>query len=520
VSQTGPALLEDAAQPRRLDPRTIIVAFLRETPSAILGIPLLLAWLRDDQRLFGFMLIMAPVVLSVTLGLSWLRWRAVTYEVLPDQVVLRRGVVRRTRRSIPLERIQDVSIKQGPLSRLLRLAQVTIETGGSEADEARLDSVSLNEAQRLREVLRNLQPRPSRPQTAGMQEAKLQTETIAFRMDWRRVLISASFKVSFVWVAALLGLAQTLQPLLGLDWVRWLELATAAGQEARDRVDGTLLLGAAAAVLLAGWLAGFVQAVVRNFGFTLTDAGGRFLCRRGLLTRDEVVVAKRQIQLGLVERAAFSGLLGWRSLKVQTLGGGDHRSGRQDLAPLARRSEVQALAALAGLPPSEPRLSHRVSRWHAALGLPGLVVLPALSLGVLAAIFPPASMLLMVLPFLIGIALLRGRRHRYELAPTSLQVARGVVVERSFIVPHANIQTLVLRRGPLQRRLGVATVLIDTAGGRSIHSPHVYDVPLEEAQAISARLIEHIRACRPAQEAGTPEATPKAKGPGGVPPGP
>lgn len=498
MTAPDPSTAADSMAPRRLDPRTIVVRSLQGAPSLILGLPVFLAWSRGEGLPLGILIPGVALLISVALFLSWLRWRAFTYRILPGQVVIEHGLVKRTRRSIPAERIQDVSIRQGPLSRLFGLAEVRIETGGGEADEGRLDSVGLSEAHRLRRVLRAVRSGAGvGADGAGEPE---EAETLLFRMGFPRLLYSGLFRFSLVWIAAIFGLLQYLDQALGYGSDRWLGMLGAAEQAWQSRRDVRILLGVVGLAIGLGLLAGIVRTVLRNFGFRLTHAGMRFRYRRGLLTRTEVAVARRQIQLGLVERGAVSGGLGWSAFKVQTLGGGDEVSGRQELAPFARAAEVEPIIALAGLPPFEPSGLRSVSPWHAVSGVLGFVAAPAVILLAASAVFPLAGLLLAALPVLLAVALLRRRYHRYGLAPTSVQVRRGVLIRRDWTIPYGNVQAVTVTRGPLQRRFGVATVRIDTAGGRGLDRPHVHDIDEEAAAAFVADLMERVETGRP----GTP----------------
>src|SRR3546814_8824644 len=92
---------------------------------------------------------------------NWIIWSRFRYGVGPGEIVIEKGLLHRTRRSIPFERIQDVDIERGPLQRLFGLAKVKIETGGSGKDEGLLDSVTLAEADRLRGIIRAGKGAPS-----------------------------------------------------------------------------------------------------------------------------------------------------------------------------------------------------------------------------------------------------------------------------------------------------------------------------------------------------------------------
>ena len=192
----------------------------------------------------------------------------------------------------------------------------------------------------------------------------------------------------------------------------------------------------------------------------------------------------------------MSGRLGWRAFKVQTLGGSDDVSGRQELAPFARPGELAPIIALAGLPPFERPGLRSVSRWHVLRGVIGLVVLPTAILLAASIFFPLAALLLLAMPVTLVVALLRRRCHRYALAATSVQVTRGVLARREWTVPYGNVQAVTVRRGAVQRLLGIATVRIDTAGGRGINGPHVHDIEEAHAEAFVRDLIGRVEALR------------------------
>lgn len=466
----------------------------------ILGVPVILAWSRGDGVPIGVLLPGLVLLLIGMLASSWLRWWVFTYQILPGQLVITRGLINRTRRSIPAERIQDVSIRQGLLSRWFGLAEVRIETGGGEADEGRLDSVSLAEAHRLREVLKSIR---TSGVVAGVSrhEGEADSGTTLFRMGLARLLYAGLFKFSLVWIVAIFGVLQYLDQALVYRWDDLLDALGVAERELQSRLTGGVVLGVAGLALALGLLAGVVRMVLQNYGFRLDHAEARFRYRRGLLTRTEVVVAKRQIQLGLIERGVVSGRLGWCALKVQTLGGSDSVSVRQELLPFARPAEVAPVVALAGLPPFERSQLRPVSRWHVLRGLVGLVGLPAAILLVATAFFPLAAVLLLAMLVPLAVALLRRRCHRYGLAATSVQVTRGVLGQREWTVPYGNVQAVKVRRGPLQRLLGIATLRIDTAGGRGINGPHVHDIDEAQAAAFVCELIERVEALRHAKSA-------------------
>jgi membrane protein YdbS with pleckstrin-like domain len=58
------------------------------------------------------------------------------------------------------------------------------------------------------------------------------------------------------------------------------------------------------------------------------------------------------------------------------------------------------------------------------------------------------------------------RRFRYEITELGLYVARGRLWRRWQVVPHARVQTVDTKRGPLERQFGLVSVAVTTASAR------------------------------------------------------
>lgn len=70
--------------------------------------------------------------------------------------------------------------------------------------------------------------------------------------------------------------------------------------------------------------------------------------------------------------------------------------------------------------------------------------------------------------FVLGLALvvLRYRAFRFELREDTLYIERGVVTQVRTTVPFVRVQHVDSQRGPVERALGLASVVVYTAGSR------------------------------------------------------
>lgn len=65
-----------------------------------------------------------------------------------------------------------------------------------------------------------------------------------------------------------------------------------------------------------------------------------------------------------------------------------------------------------------------------------------------------------------GLGRARWRRTRWCLDERGLSVQRGLVWRSEVLVPRTRVQHLDLERGPIERRFGLATLVVHTAGTR------------------------------------------------------
>jgi len=84
-----------------------------------------------------------PVVLLlllIYLDVRYIQWRSESYTITDRRVILKRGVVGKFTRSVSLDRVQDVTVSQGPLGRALGFGTIEVESAGRDSTEV-LDHV-------------------------------------------------------------------------------------------------------------------------------------------------------------------------------------------------------------------------------------------------------------------------------------------------------------------------------------------------------------------------------------------
>jgi putative membrane protein len=445
--------------------------------------------------------IMVAAVLALSLFFRWLIWLRFRYHVGGDDIRVEKGLFKRTARSIPYERIQDVSIQQKPLARMMGLSEVRFETGGGDGDDATLRFVTLEEANRLRALIRARKAGEVVAQDVPVMVEPQDAETL-FAMDGQRVFILGLYSFSLIIFAVLGGLAQQFDFLLPFDvwdFKRWIGLAEESGVSVntinRVGMAGQLILifGAFSSLIFIGFATGVARTYLREHGFRLTHTAKGFRRRRGLLTLTDVVMPTHRVQAAVVQTGPIRKRRGWHSLKFVSLAQDSKEESNYVAAPLATLDELWRIAHAAGIdaPHSdEPLRKGAKLHWIIQLALLVPPLLIAMAALLIFADRPLAPVLLLSLLWLVVAFLFwcDWRKYRFGLDNQQLYLRRGWRQQQLTIAPQVKVQSMEIAQGPLARRYGLASLKFGIAGG----TLEMVALPLSTARAIRTAVMEKV----------------------------
>jgi putative membrane protein len=404
-------------------------------------------------------IVVSLVALVVVLG-SLVSYLVTGYHVVGRELRVYEGLVFRRTRAIPVERLQSVELVQPLFPRIFGLAELRLEVVGGSRTEAPLAYLTLPEAQELRRRLLALAqargapgamaaatpagPAVSAPDQTGAPGpigAAAPAETPVHRVRNADLFVS-----------------QLLRP-------QWWVLPIAIAVPVVDAsLDGQLGFVGLASTITAvfGALLVPLRVLLGDWNFTLATATDGLRIRRGLLeTRSSTVPAGR-IQSVLLEWPLLWRPKGWVRANMH-IAGVRQQEGQQQL-----RSSLLPV----GLVP--------VAEAVLAQALPGVVLRDI-------AVRPVPDRAKWFAP-------LARRVLGYQLGPVAFVCRDGLLTRRLVIVPYVRIQSVRVRQGPLQRRLRLATVHVDVAGGGPPGiAPHL---DVAEARALALALAERSRAAR------------------------
>ncbi len=481
----------DHAPARHTDPKSFVVQAISGVRSLIFPVAAVYFSMRSSGSLAVLAAAGAALVLILFGALaSYLRWRKFTYSVNAEDIRVESGVLSRTARSVPYERIQDVSLEQSLIPRLFGLVAVKFETGSGGGDDIVLQYLAEAQGEALRDLVRAQKDgehtsgeRAADPagstggeakaQGAASPEAAPQATTPLFTMDKRRLFTFGVFEFSLAVFAVVLGLTQYLDWFVDYEiWDADLWRSTLAQQQGLLAGLGFIgqALGAIAGVfglLIVGSATGLVRTYLRDWNFRLEDTPRGFRRRRGLLTRTDVVMPAHRVQAITIATGWLRYRFGWHSMNFVSLAQ-DSGSSNHTVVPFGKMDELVPVMLAAGFaPPDEGSCWHLASkRYRTDRIIVGSAFFVMLAVGLGVFVHPALALVPLVLAGMIaGARYYSWRFHRHALDDKQIFATRGLLSPHTQIASQVKLHSVEVNQGPIAQRRGYATLHLGLAGG-------------------------------------------------------
>lgn len=402
-----------------------------------------------DDLLSGNLGVFAGILLAVLLGgavYGWASWLRTRYWIDDRELRIDTGVVYHQSRRIRIDRLQGIDIVQPFVARLFGLAELKMDVAGGDK-EGSLAFLPLDEAHRVRQVL--LDRRDAARRAAG-QSPGTAAAAPGDEGDAARSWAAPDHDIAVLDLRTLL-LSTLLSPETIALLVAGLALAVSAV------AVGGLVVAPGLPVMI-----GFGIVVLRRFsgyyGFTVSQTRVGLQVRRGLFERSTQTITLARVQGVVISEPVLWRPFGWAKLDVSVAGAGgtsEHDGGPSatTVMPVADLAVVRQLAShlLSG---DDDGVDVDVARVELA---------------------PPPDAARWVDPI--------ARRFMGVGIGTDIVVSRsGWFTRSTHAVRHARVQSVRLSQGPLQRRLGLADVHVDSPPG-PVH------VRARHRDAVEARAI-------------------------------
>jgi len=471
----------------------------------------------------GAALAVAAVVAASAYEVAY--YRRFDYRLTDDTFDITSGVISRREREIPYGRIQNVDISRNVLQRALGIAALDLETAGGSSTEGAIRYVTAAEAKRLQSEIRRRKAADesgagstAAPGSAASADS---ADTGGSPAGGERLFEIAPSELALVGALSFDPRLFGLIAFLGSGSVPVVASVLPALSTLAVTLTGVLVVGG---LLVASWLLGVAAAVTNYYGFSLSRHGEELRYERGLFRRYSGSIPLGKVQSLSIRDNPLKRAFGYATLAIETAGyaagqGGDY--GSQAAIPLAERDRVSRLARRVESfgepafrrPPPRVRTRYAIRYAAAAVAVVGLLFAADRLAPVRLPWYLAAGLLLAAPPA----AHLKWRHRGWWLGEEHLVTRNGFWSRETRIVPYYRVQTVIDSRTVFQRRWGIATVVADTAGSRSLlgAGAAAVDVEATTAAALREELNDRLGAAVAERRRPTPFEWPAAGGEAG-----
>lgn len=424
---------------------------------------------------------------------EYLYWQNFEFNFEEGDLKITSGVITKNKLDIPVRRIQDIDVNKNIIHRIFEIAQVNIKTAGGNTSKASLKYLDEEEAEKIKRKLRELKNRrekqeESKSQGTPVSGSQEEAETFYEISDsiWAYSFLTGASSVVFISILLFIG---------AIGYSAYVATST-------TQLIAYIGIGVLLALIGSGFI--FITSTLSVFtdfyDFKVVKRGDIFEYEKGLLNKRGGSLPEEKIQKLEITENFLMRQLGYASLKAETAG---YESGEEDtttstktLIPLDSRKKVYEHAKQIG--DLEIDQMNNISYSARKRYRHRYYVVSTFSLG--AAItftFLGAHPIILAIP-LIGYLLsgkasnLKWDNMGYSLGSENLLVMNGFWTRRTYIAPYFRFQNLITSETIFQRRWGLATITVDTAGDKVIN-PRIIDLDREHAHQLDNQLFNKFQ---------------------------
>ncbi|NUU76084.1 PH domain-containing protein [Paenibacillus xylanilyticus] len=290
---------------------------------------------------YGYAAAIVVIVLPFVLY-GWFTWRKFSYTLQEDRIVLRRGIFVREEKSIYFSRIHSIQTQQPLIQRILRLAQLKIETPGGNAEaDGVLPALAIAEAERVEQWLYQKRSEAAKKEEAPaaaeyahehahheegespeQNEGVIQEGPAPLVQREREVLLRLS--AGRLFAGALTTMNLPLVVVFGTGVYSFADdllpdhfyssLVERAGQ-----LSAIWWLGLVPVMFLLAWILSAVLFTIKYAGFTVEQEGGNITIVSGLLDRKKHVFSPGKVQAVEVKEGLLRQPFGYAEVEIFVL---------------------------------------------------------------------------------------------------------------------------------------------------------------------------------------------------------
>lgn len=418
------------------------------------------------------------------------------YYIKDGELILEKGIIRRKKLSLPLERIQSVNFKQGILHQVLNVVSIEIDTAGSAGREFSLQALAREDAELLRETVeKNRKSIVADPQYDEAQGEILNSEInkiqpeksqqLLFKLsplDLIKIGISQNhFRTAGIIMVFFLSFFDDLEEALDINLSKKIEEFMGMTED----VDfwPYLIIGVPFFFAIS-FLITLFRTVLQYFGLKFWRLERGFRMESGLFTRQEVYADLGKLQFVRWDSSPLKRL--YKMVSVRLPQAASVQVSRRLSANVPGCYEEHLESIRHAYFPEEKNYAettHGVN-WRIVIRMFILQGIFPVTVGILASwnwFGMDVWGWLIWLPFALWLSIQYYRTWKWHVSEEGIRTAWGVLNRHQILLQWHKVQAVTIRQSIFLKRRGLAHLILFTAAG-AVSVPYVEINKAKEVQ--------------------------------------
>ena len=422
------------------------------------------------------------------------------FYVSNGELVLEKGVLRKTKIAVPLDRIQTVNFKQSILHQVFEVVSVEIDTAGSAGKEFALDAIAKKDAEALRSLVEN-----SKQQT-DLEESFNQTfengnlpadqkspHELLFQLsltDLLKIGVSQNhLRTAGIIMVFFLSFFDDVEDALDLKLTEKIEEFMGMAQEAE--IFHYLLIGVPFFLFLSFILTLF-RTMLQYFSLRFWRTTNGFKMESGLFTKQEVSANLQKVQFIRWDTSPLMRLFSMVSVRLPQAA--SVQVGKKlSAAVIPGCYETHLPAIREAYFPAEKRLEETIHgiHWRIIFRLffmKGAVPVGLLMLLTFHQLGKDVWIWLLWLPAALWLARRYQQTWQWHVSHEGIRTSWGVVNQHNILLQWYKVQAVTIRQNWFLRRRGLSNLTLYTAAG-SVQVPYI---PAQKAKEVQDFVLSKV----------------------------
>jgi putative membrane protein len=463
--------------PQRQPLAGLVIVFIKTIWEVLKRIwPLiLLMFFNNKANRFDKIELIAAALAGLTIVSSLIKFFFFRFYILNDELIIKKGWLKKEVIVVPLQKIQTVHIEESFLHNALGIVKFSVDTAGSSNTEVTIDALSRPMANALRA---QLDAKEYKKDETDVKHTSFSIPILSLSgKDLLKLSLSANHvEAFFIMLSFGFGIYDNIRR------INESIVTQATGLVPQSSfLIAIILIGM---VLIITVFISTIRICLKFYGLSVTHIPSGFYIKAGLTNVKERLVSFQKIQFISWRANWIRKQLGLWILEYKIAGADDIKNKMKVEVPVTRYSYIAALINhYQAVPETENLIPIRIHSSYFSRRLLLIGLLPALILiSITWQWWEYGSLFFIALPLLIGVkSFLLQRRFKLYANEDVVYIDKSAYGTERILLKWFKLQSVVLKQSLYQQRKNLATLVLYTAGG-SIHIPYI---SLEAARQIA-----------------------------------